>query len=147
MLKRLAALVAIALLAACSAPAPGDQAAKPEIPVARVGIDGRPLVTADGTLDATVLAALTADPAACAKAGGEVRPVCRMQQPMCVVTFADANKACSDSADCGSGRCLAVNTTATTGQAAKGQCSPTNDPCGCSQRIEDGVALPTLCAD
>lgn len=147
MLKRLTLLAIVALAAACSPPAPGDQPAKPETPVARVGIDGRPLVSTDGTLDASVQDALTADPAACAKAGGEIRPVCRMQTPICVVTFADANKECSDSADCGSGRCLAVNTTATAGQAAKGQCSPTNDPCGCSQRIEDGVALPTLCAD
>ena len=142
-----ALLTALALLAAaCTGPAPGDQI-KPEIPVARVGIDGRPLVSADGVVDSSVQEALTADPAACAKAGGEVRPVCRMQKPMCVVTFADANKACSDSSECGSGRCLSVNTTATSGQAAKGQCSPTNDPCGCYQRIEDGVALPTICAD
>ncbi|MEQ1783692.1 MAG: hypothetical protein ABMA14_20235 [Hyphomonadaceae bacterium] len=142
-----AVFVALALLAAaCTEPTPGDQA-KPEIPVARVGIDGRPLVSADGVVDSAVQEALTADPAACARAGGEIRPVCRMQQPMCVVTFADANKACSDSSECGSGRCLAVNTTVESGQPAKGQCSPTNDPCGCSQRIEDGVALPTLCAD
>lgn len=142
-----ALFAAFALLAAaCTAPVTEDQA-KPEIPVARVGIDGKPLVSADGVIDSAVQAALTADPAACAKAGGEVRPVCRMQKPMCVVTFADANKACSDSSDCGSGRCLSVNTTAESGQPAKGQCSPTNDPCGCYQRIEDGVALPTLCAD
>ena len=142
-----ALFVAVALLAAaCTAPAPTDET-KAEIPVARVGIDGRPLVSADGVVDSSVQQALNADPAACAKAGGEVRPVCRMQKPMCVVTFADANKACSDSSECGSGRCLSVNTTATSGQAAKGQCSPTNDPCGCYQRIEDGVALPTLCAD
>jgi hypothetical protein len=145
MIRKLALALAF-LAAACTAPAPEDQT-KAEVPVARVGIDGRPLVSADGVVDSAVQEALTADPAACAKAGGEVRPVCRMQKPMCVVTFADANKACSDSSECGSGRCLSVNTTATAGQAAKGQCSPTNDPCGCYQRIEDGVALPTICAD
>lgn len=140
-------VLALALLAAaCTAPPSGDQA-QPETVVARVGIDGRPLVSADGIVDSSVQEALTADPAACAKAGGEVRPVCRMQKPMCVVTFADANKTCSDSSDCGSGRCLSVNTTATAGQGATGQCSPTNDPCGCYQRIEDGVTLPTLCVD
>ncbi len=145
MIRALFAAAAL-LAAACSAPAPTDET-KPEVPVARVGIDGRPLVSADGVIDSSVQQALNADPAACAKAGGEVRPVCRMQKPMCVVTFADANKACSDSSECGSGRCLSVNTTAASGQAAKGQCSPTNDPCGCYQRIEDGVALPTICAD
>ena len=145
MIRALFAAVAL-LAAACTAPAPADQV-KPETPIARVGIDGRPLVSADGVIDSSVQQALTANPAACAKAGGEVRPVCRMQKSMCVVTFADANKACSDSSECGSGRCLSVNTTATAGQAAKGQCAPTNDPCGCYQRIEDGVALPTLCAD
>lgn len=140
-------VVAFAMFAAaCTASSPADQT-QSEVPVARVGIDGRPLVSADGVIDNSVQEALTADAAACAKAGGEIRPVCRMQTKMCVVTFADANKSCLDSKDCGSGRCLSINTTAEAGQPAKGQCAPTNDPCGCYQRIEDGVALPTLCAD
>jgi hypothetical protein len=71
-----------------------------------------------------------------------------MQKPMCVITFADAGKVCTDGAQCGSGRCYAETPTAAAGgQGATGQCAPTNNPCGCNQRVEDGVALPTLCVD
>jgi len=135
-------LLAIALAAAaCAAPAPADQ------PAAFVGIDGKPLVSPEGVTDADVQQALTANPAACTKAGGEVQPVCRMGNPMCVVTFGDAGKACTDGAQCGSGRCYASSPVAASGKPATGQCAATNNPCGCNQRIEDGVALPTLCVD
>lgn len=139
-----ALFAAVALLAACTAPAPADQ---PANAATFVGIDGRPLVT-NGILDNAVQEAMTANPAACAKAGGEIRPVCRMQQPMCVVTFTDAGKTCSDGAECGSGRCLSDKGGGTpAGQPVKGQCARTNDPCGCYQTIKNGVAQPTLCAD
>ena len=133
--------MAVVLLAAgCMAPPPAA--------TAFIGIDGRPLVSADGTIDASVQQALTADPAACTKAGGEVQPVCRMGNPMCVIAFADAGKGCTDGSQCGSGRCYAKGgASAAGGDAATGQCAPTNNPCGCNQRIEDGVALPTLCVD
>jgi putative hemolysin len=142
-----ALFVTIALLAvACAAPVATDQA-QPESTATFVGIEGRPLIMADGKIDASVQADMTANPAACAKAGGTLRPVCRMQQPMCVITFADAGKTCSDSADCNSGRCRGEKSDYKTGQPATGQCSATNDPCGCYTRIEDGVALPTICVD
>lgn len=142
MLRAVFVSIVATLLAACTAPAPVDPAA------AFVGIDGKPLVSADGGTDAEVQQALTADPAACSKAGGAVQPVCRMGNPMCVVTFSDAGMACTDGAQCSSGRCYAATPTAATGgQAASGQCAATNNPCGCNQRIEDGVALPTLCVD
>lgn len=138
-MKRL--LLALTLLAAgCMAPPPAA--------TTFVGIEGRPLVMADGTIDASVQQALTADPAACTKAGGSVQPVCRMGNPMCVIAFADAGKSCTDGSQCGSGRCYAKGgASAAGGDAATGQCAPTNNPCGCNQRIEDGVALPTLCVD
>ena len=129
-------------IAACTAPQPAADAN-----ATFVGIDGRPLVLADGSTDASVQEALTADAAACAKAGGEVGPVCRLGRPMCVITFADAGKACTDGSQCGSGRCYAATPVATSGGEAKGQCSANNNPCGCNQRVEDGVALPTLCVD
>ena len=139
-----AAVVAIAVTA-CTAPAPPEQ---PASQAAFIGIEGKPLVS-NGVIDASVQEALTADPAACAKAGGELKPVCRMQRPMCLITFSDAGRSCTDGAQCGSGRCLAESPTASTGggPGATGQCSTTNDPCGCYQRIEKGVAQPTLCAD
>jgi hypothetical protein len=103
---------------------------------------------ADGMIDNAVQQALTANPAACARAGGALQPVCRMQMPMCLITFTDAGKSCTDGAHCGSGRCYAATPTAASGgSGATGQCAPTNNPCGCNQRVEDGVALPTLCVD
>ena len=140
----LAAALAL-LAAACAAPAPTTDT--PE-PATFIGIDGRPLVSADGVIDNSVQEALTANPDACAKAGGALQPVCRMQKPMCVITFADAGKSCTDGAQCGSGRCYAGTPTAASGgTGATGQCAPTTNPCGCNQRVEDGVALPTLCVD
>lgn len=145
-MKRLLILAIALVTAACAAPAPATDT--PES-ATFIGIDGRPLVSADGIIDYSVQEALTANPAACAKAGGSMQPVCRMQKAMCVITFADAEKSCTDGAQCGSGRCLAKTPTASAAgvSGATGQCAPTNDPCGCYQRIDKGVAQPTLCAD
>lgn len=134
-------LLAVTLLvAACAAPTPVE----PSQPF--VGVDGRALVTA-GIIDNSVQEALTASPDACSKAGGSLQPVCRMGKPMCLITFKDAGKACSDSAECGSGRCYTATMTAASGQSATGACAPTNDPCGCHQRVVKGIAQPGLCAD
>lgn len=139
----LAAMFAV-IAVACAAPPSTDQAGndKPFI-----GIDGKPLVSAEGIVDNSVQDALTADPAACAKAGGELKPVCRMQRPMCLITFSDAGKACSDGAECGSGRCVSAPSATPPTTPPKGICATTNDPCGCYTRIEGGVAQPTICVD
>lgn len=144
MIRKLFMALAALAAVACAAPPTTDTPTG-----AFIGIDGRPLVSGDGIIDYSVQEALTANPAACAKAGGTLQPVCRMQKPMCLITFSDAGKSCTDGAQCGSGRCLAENPTASTGggAGATGQCSTTNDPCGCYQRIDKGVAQPTLCAD
>lgn len=142
MIRNLLLALAALAAAACMAPAPAEQPVS-EAPF--VGIDGRPLITPEGNIDNSVVEALTANPAACAKAGGEVRKVCMMGVPMCVVTFRDAGKACSDKADC-SGRCLAQDNPQPM-QAAKGICAATNDPCGCFQTVEKGLAGYPLCAD
>jgi len=145
-MKRLLLLALALVAAACTAPAPPTDT--PATPTTFIGIDGRPLVSAEGIIDNSVQEALTANPAACAKVGGAIQPVCRMQAPMCVITFADAGKSCTDGDQCGSGRCYAADSTASTGRpGATGQCTATNDPCGCFQRIEKGLAQPTLCAD
>lgn len=144
MLRTFIAAMFAVVAAACAVPPATDQAdsAKPFI-----GIDGKPLVSPEGIVNASVQEALTADPAACAKAGGDLRPVCRMQKPMCLITFSDAGKTCSDGSDCGSGRCVASEKGAAKSGPATGVCRPTNDPCGCYTRIEDGVAQPTICVD
>jgi hypothetical protein len=137
----LLALAAIAI-ASCTAPPPGDASAT------FIGVDGKPLVSAEGVIDSSVQEALTADPAACAKAGGVLQPVCRMGRPMCVVTFADAGKSCTDGSQCAAGRCYAKTPKGSAaGESTSGQCAASNNPCGCNQRVEDGVALPTLCVD
>jgi hypothetical protein len=90
----------------------------------------------------------TADQASCAAKGGEWRPVCRMQQPACVLTFKDAGKACKDGDDC-AGDCMAPNSAgfAPTGATVSGVCAVNDDPCGCKQTVEDGKATAAICID
>ncbi len=135
-------LAALVLLAAACAPQPAVEDGQPF-----VGINGKPLVSADGIMDNSVAEALTADPAACTKAGGEIRPVCLMGKPMCVVTFRDAGKECSNGSECGSGKCRTAGMDVQPETVAKGICAPTNDPCGCFQSVEGGKAGYPLCAD
>jgi hypothetical protein len=135
--------VLVALAAACSVPVVDEAKAPEQTPF--IGIDGKPLITADGMLDNSVLEALTANPAACAKTGGEVRPVCMRGMPMCVVPFPDAGKVCSDSSEC-MGTCRGDGS-AQPEKPAKGVCSRNTDPCGCYQLVEKGVAQYMLCAD
>jgi hypothetical protein len=142
-MKRLLLLAIALIAAACTAPTPPEQPAAAPF----IGIDNKPLVMADGTIDNAVQEALTASPDACAKAGGALAPVCRMQSQMCVITFADAGAACTDGSGCASGRCMAKEAMANAGQPVTGMCAATNDPCGCYTRIEDGVAQPTICVD
>jgi hypothetical protein len=120
MKRRLAGLIAALALAACHSPAP-EQAATPA---------PRPETEA-----------------ACAKAGGDWTPVCRMAQPACVRTFADAGKACAGGSECGSGRCVAADETASPGVKTAGVCLPSDNPCGCFNLVENGASMGTLCAD
>ena len=89
-----------------------------------------------------------ADQASCITKGGEWRPVCRMQQPACVMTFADAGKACTDGDDC-AGDCMAPNSAgfAPTGATVSGVCAVNDDPCGCKQTVESGKATAAICID
>ena len=103
----------------------------------KTGDAGAPQVVAANSRPATA--------SACSAAGGAWRPVCMMQKPACVVTFKDAGKACSGASDC-SGRCLAKGSP-DMGAKAEGVCAVNNDPCGCFQTVEDGVAQPGICVD
>lgn len=141
-MRAVVACLLMLIAAACSAP-PATDPPTPETPF--LGIDGKPLIMADGTIDNSVQQALTANPAACAKAGGEIRKVCMLGTPMCVVAFSDAGKSCSDSSEC-MGNCT-LPMSAPPGQPATGQCTANNDPCGCFQLVEKGVAGYPLCAD
>jgi len=84
---------------------------------------------------------------ACLSQGGDWAPICRMQQPACVLGFSDAGKACTDSDQC-QGNCYAsLSDGPPDGRAVAGQCAVNSNPCGCNVRVEDGKATPTLCVD
>lgn len=92
--------------------------------------------------------AIPATEAGCLAGGGQWAPICRLQKQQCVLTFSDAGKVCSDSDQC-QGSCYAdgSNGPLTPGVKAVGRCSLNSNPCGCNQRIEDGLPTPTLCVD
>lgn len=136
-MRKLIALAAFTLAAACT-PAPAPAPAEPA-PAATPAAEAAP--------EAPPAATPIADEASCKTAGGDWRPICRMQNPACVITYADAGKACSDGDDC-VGDCVGTTTgAASAGQPATGVCSTNSDPCGCKTRIEDGKAAATLCVD
>jgi hypothetical protein len=85
---------------------------------------------------------------ACLAQGGDWAPICRLQRPACVLKFADAGKACTDSDQC-QGACYAdpAGGGSKAGKAVIGACSVSSNPCGCNVLVEDGVALPILCVD
>ncbi|WP_422509103.1 hypothetical protein [Stenotrophomonas sp. GZD-301] len=93
-------------------------------------------------------AATTAQRAECEAAGGEARPLGRLQHVHCVVPYADAGKDCSAKADC-NGQCLArEGTELVAGATARGVCQrDISQNFGCRQRIDNGVAQGTICVD
>jgi len=89
---------------------------------------------------------VSADAAACAAQGGELRPLGRLQRMQCVVPYADAGKTCSTRSDC-TGHCLAAGDVAM-GVPVSGKCQrDASENFGCRQRIEGGLAQGTLCVD
>lgn len=85
--------------------------------------------------------------AACKAQKGEWTRVCLMGNYACVNAYADGGKSCSDSSECGSNRCSTKDTGTRPGSPTKGVCAPTDNPCGCFQLVEKGVAGYPLCAD
>ncbi|WP_312327376.1 hypothetical protein [Stenotrophomonas sp.] len=90
----------------------------------------------------------TAEAAACAASGGELKPLGRLQRVQCVVPYADAGKTCSAKSDC-TGQCLANgDTEIAAGTKATGICqTDVSQNFGCRQRIDGGVAQGTICVD
>lgn len=96
------------------------------------------------TADAAALAASQASD--CAAAGGTRQPLGRLQRVQCVVTYADAGKACTAKSDC-TGQCLGQDRVAA-GAKASGTCQrDISQNFGCRQRIDGGVAMGTICVD
>ena len=121
----------LALAGCSSAPTAGDAAAE-NVPATTAAADN----------------ADNADAARCAAAGGELKPLGRLQRVQCVVPYADAGKACSAKAEC-SGQCLAQGETElVAGSKARGVCqTDVSQNFGCRQRIDNGVAQGTICVD
>lgn len=84
----------------------------------------------------------------CTAAGGEVKPLGRLQYVHCVVQYDDAGKTCSTKADC-NGQCLAPDgAERAAGAKATGVCQrDITQNFGCHQRIDNGVAQGTICVD
>ncbi len=93
-------------------------------------------------------AADNADAARCAAAGGELKPLGRLQRVQCVAPYTDAGKACSAKSEC-TGQCLAQGETElVAGSKARGVCqTDVSQNFGCRQRIDNGVARGTICVD
>lgn len=139
---RIFLIVFAPVLAACAAPSFEGDLEQHD----RIIVDGEPLVDADGVMHMSVQEKLDADEALCRANGGAFQRVCMMGNTMCVVRFADAGAACTDGSQCRSGRCYGDGAAAI-GATASGVCAPSNNPCGCFQRISDGKAEPALCVD
>lgn len=119
-LRALAALACLLVLAACAPDAPRSSPPAPTV--------------------------AGADPAACATAGGTVRPVCRLGRSMCVVPFKDAGKACTDNAQC-EGGCLYEGAPVAADGTTTGACRKDNDPCGCREEVVAGKRANGICVD
>lgn len=74
----------------------------------------------------------------CASRGGIWGRVCFSQSLMCVRKYADGGKACSDSKDCESQKCVAVGREANERGITVGECVRTSDPCGSFNFIDNG---------
>lgn len=81
----------------------------------------------------------------CLALGGEIRSVCLSGQEMCVFSYSDAGKSCVSSSQC-QGECRVPESKAGN-LFAIGQCSRSNNPCGCWSTVELGVVSRTVCFD
>ena len=87
------------------------------------------------------------DAASCAARGGEVRRVGRMQSEQCVIRFADAGKACTDSAQCAGDCRIDQSPFPQAGEVAAGLCQAESLNFGCHANVEKGRATPAICID
>ncbi len=85
-----------------------------------------------------------ADQAACTAAGGKVERRGRIGAELCVKPFADAGKACTDTAQC-EGKCVATGNPETPPVA--GRCQADDRLFGCYSEIKGGKAAYTICVD
>jgi hypothetical protein len=84
------------------------------------------------------------DRAACTAAGGRVERRGRIDAELCIKPFADAGKACTDSAQC-QGKCVASGNAEMPPTA--GQCQADDRLFGCYAEIKGGKPAYTICVD
>lgn len=99
--------------------------------------------TAPASETATVAGA---DAAACATRSGVLRPVCRMQRPMCVRPYRDGGRICSDDDQCAGG-CLYDGAAVAADGTTTGLCRKDDDPCGCVEHVVGGKRANGICVD
>jgi hypothetical protein len=81
----------------------------------------------------------------CEEYGGQMRRVCLLGTQMCIVEYADAGESCISSLQC-EGACV-LEESRWDNVLALGQCSRSNDPCGCRANVELGIVMNRICAD
>lgn len=86
--------------------------------------------------------------ATCEAAGGEVRQAGLLGWDNCIQPMPDAGQACSNQSDC-IDRCMLPigKEYAEFGEEVTGQCSANDNPFGCYQTVDNGMATPALCVD
>jgi hypothetical protein len=82
----------------------------------------------------------------CKEDGGVVKNVGLMGLPKCVITYADAGKACKGASEC-THSCITMKADVQMGAKVSGECQHDNALYGCYSIVEDGVAGPRMCAD
>ena len=87
-----------------------------------------------------------AEAAACPGKAGHLARVGKAQALRCIVTYADAGKACTDGAQCLGQRCVGAEADEASPAPVAGRCVAANDPFGCQTLVRDGKAA-TICVD
>lgn len=91
----------------------------------------------------------SAERAACAKKGGKPSQEGILQYEMCVITYKDARKKCTDHTQCG-GQCIYPNDKAAPNNLntkVTGKCAINNVIYGCSAWVQNGRYVPRPCVD
>src|SRR3990167_7543000 len=73
-----------------------------------------------------------AEAAACPAKGGHLARVGKAQALRCIITYADAGKACTDGSQCLGHRCSGDEKDEGSTTPVTGRCVATNDPFGCN---------------
>ena len=88
-----------------------------------------------------------ADQASCEAEGGNWTRQGRLQSYMCVTSYVDAGKQCTDGDQCQGDCVVEGNSGLQPGASAAGICQVDSNRFGCRTTVDDGKAGATLCID